>query len=634
MSDRVVAGDLLAGKYRVERVLGSGGLGVVVAARHIQLDVPVALKFMTSELLSDATFAARFQTEARAAAKLRSEHAVRVTDVGTLESGAPYLVMELLEGSDLSAHLSKLGPLPIARGVEFVAQACDVLDEAHRAGIVHGDINPSKLFLTKRTDGTPCIKVLGFGISRVADSAATLHITGPGVLLRSVFYMAPEQMRDPRVDAKGDIWSLGVTLYELLTGRLPFEAKSLFDFSSLVIERAPKSAWRIRPEIPAALEQVVLRCLRKDPSERFASARALATALAAFTPQQEHQTIGLNTPAATKDPSTASSDSAHSFLRAAVDLSEPSQLTVDAAYGRVAPRIPVDRLAGDIVAKRYRLDRELGRGGMGVVWAATHTITQSRVAIKFLKGHGDLRGDLRRRFLLEGRAACEIDHPNIVRVLDVFELEDETPVMVMELLDGETLRDTLEREQRLSLTQATSILIPVVSAVGAGHARGIVHRDLKPENIFLARGPKGERVKVLDFGIAKFLTGEVGALQTDSGTTTGVTLGTLGYMAPEQMDGAKDIDPLADVWSIGVVLYECLAGVRPLQGSRLVEVAIKLATEGIRPLGELVPELPAEAASLVMRMLARERADRPPDLRHVHEVLSRFSDINLSFAPT
>jgi serine/threonine protein kinase len=329
----------------------------------------------------------------------------------------------------------------------------------------------------------------------------------------------------------------------------------------------------------------------------------------------------------------ASSATADSLLREVAAISEPTPSAVERAEGRAARG---ELAPGQVIAKRYRLDQELGRGGMGVVWAATHLVTRRRVAIKFLLGPADPRADLRRRFLREARAASAVDHPNVVEVLDVFELEDETPVIVMELLAGETLRDTLEREKKLPLEQAASILLPVAAAVGSAHALGIVHRDLKPENIFLVRGTRpGETVKVLDFGVAKLLASDGEGPETDAITGTGSVIGTPCYMAPEQTLGEKDIDVRADIWALGVILYECLAGVRPVQGSGIGQVVMKLATEGIAPLDQVVPGLPREATTLVMRMLARERAARPQGVREVQQVLARFaSGASLPFATT
>src|SRR5215510_7676593 len=220
--------------------------------------------------------------------------------------------------------------------------------------------------------------------------------------------------------------------------------------------------------------------------------------------------------------------------------------------------------AGSLIGERYRLERVIGRGGMGVVWAAEDIVTQQRNALKFLKdGVGD--PDAPRRFLREARAASAVRHPNVVRTLDVLELEDGSPVLVMELLEGESLREMLRREQKIPLGELAEILVPVVSAVGTAHALGIVHRDLKPENIFLSRGPAGERVvKILDFGIAK-LTALDGEAMRSTGITTSTVLGTPAYMAPEQVFGESDLDHRADIWALGLLLYQCLSGVLPTE---------------------------------------------------------------------
>ncbi len=278
-------GQVLAGKYRVERVLGTGGMGVVVAARHIQLDAPVALKFMTDEALADHTLVTRFLREARATARLRGEHVIRVSDVGELDSGAPYMVMEHLQGQDLAALLASLGPPPVSSAVDYVVQACEGLDEAHRAGIVHRDIKPSNLFLTRRPNGTPCIKVLDFGISKSVRilHASELHSTSDHAVFGTPLYMAPEQMRAAHdVDARADLWSLGASLYELLTGAVPFPAESIVTLAYRIANEAPRSLRATRPEIPDGLERIVLRCLERDRAHRFPDARSLAIALEAF----------------------------------------------------------------------------------------------------------------------------------------------------------------------------------------------------------------------------------------------------------------------------------------------------------------------------------------------------------------
>ena len=265
---------------------------------------------------------------------------------------------------------------------------------------------------------------------------------------------------------------------------------------------------------------------------------------------------------------------------------------------------------------------------MGEVWAATHQVTRRSVAMKFVKGAAHRRPELRRRFMREARAASAVQHPNVVEVFDVFELDAETPVMVMELLSGETLGRRLARDGQLDLDEALALLLPAVSAVGTAHALGVVHRDMKPENLFLTRSSGSAEpetvVKVLDFGIAKLsseMAGETGV------TETGTTLGTPCYMAPEQAMAERELDHRVDVWAFGVILYETLSGARPIEGDTVGQVVKHLMTTGITPLERVMPGLPPPLTALVARMLSRERARRPEDLREVFEVLRQLTNV-------
>jgi eukaryotic-like serine/threonine-protein kinase len=285
----VKQGDVLAGKYRVEHLLGEGGMGVVVCARHMQLDSLVALKFMLPEAAEDKESVGRFLREARAVARLRGDHVARVTDVGTLDTGAPYLVMEYLDGKDLAASLATDGLPSVPQAAEFIVQACEALEEAHTRGIIHRDIKPSNLFLTKKPNGQPSIKVLDFGISKLSPNGgssaagANMNATSTKAVFGSPLYMAPEQMRSAaKVDARADVWSLGATLYELLAGRVPFVAESLMELCLKVAQEPPDSLREIRPDVPRELEAIVVRCLAKDPAARFASAADLALALTPY----------------------------------------------------------------------------------------------------------------------------------------------------------------------------------------------------------------------------------------------------------------------------------------------------------------------------------------------------------------
>jgi serine/threonine-protein kinase len=275
----VSAGTVLAGKYRVDRFLGQGGMGVVVEARHISLDDRVALKFLLPEYASHPEAAQRFMREARAAVKVKGPHVARVSDVGTLENGAPYMVMEFLEGMDAS-KLIEQEQLSIPEAIDFVVQASDAISEAHSHGIVHRDLKPANLFVTRHKDGSPFIKVLDFGISKTVGDGGVDGLTRTNATMGSALYMSPEQIRQAKsVDHRTDIYALGVTLYELLTRRQPFIADS---FAALCVEIAtgvPIPLRQVRPDIPPELAAAIEKAFARDPAHRYQSIAELVVAL-------------------------------------------------------------------------------------------------------------------------------------------------------------------------------------------------------------------------------------------------------------------------------------------------------------------------------------------------------------------
>lgn len=282
-------GDVLAGKYRVERVLGSGGMGYVVAARHLQLDQLVAMKFLrrNNAELDETEATGRFLREAKAVVRLRDEHVAKVFDVGTLETGEPYIVMEYLDGCDLSALAKQRGQIPVTEAVEYVLQASEALAEAHSLGIVHRDVKLANLFVTRGHAGSPLVKVLDFGISKVnpygGETEAAQEMTRTASMLGSPRFMSPEQMRDPRnVDARSDIWSLGVVLYRLVAGKPPFEAETLGRLLSMVMHENPDPLAAVRGDLPPGFSEVVQHCLEKDPNHRFPNIAELAYSLVPF----------------------------------------------------------------------------------------------------------------------------------------------------------------------------------------------------------------------------------------------------------------------------------------------------------------------------------------------------------------
>jgi eukaryotic-like serine/threonine-protein kinase len=287
MQAPVRVGDIVGDKYRIDEFLGSGSMSVVALAYHLELEQEVAVKFLHAPGIDQEQRAQRFKREARAAARVQSEHVARVLDVGTLPDGCPYIVMERLRGWDLAGELAARGPLPAEEIAGYLLQVCEALAEAHSVGIVHRDLKPENLFLAECPDGTRCVKVLDFGISKsvVGSSLTDLALTRTASFMGSPLYMSPEQMRSSRsVDARADIWSLGTILYEAVSAQVPFSAESIPELCLSVIGDQPRPLREICTDLPPGFETLVERCLEKDRDQRYANVAELAHALAEFAP--------------------------------------------------------------------------------------------------------------------------------------------------------------------------------------------------------------------------------------------------------------------------------------------------------------------------------------------------------------
>jgi serine/threonine-protein kinase len=278
-------GEVLAGKYRIETVLGRGGMGHVFAAMHLELDQVVAIKVMHKDLLADADAVMRFGREAKAAAAMRGNHTARIFDVGKLDSGQPYMVMEHLEGRDLASLVDTGARIELADAFEWIAQACEAVAEAHDLGVVHRDIKPHNLFLTRDRNGRAVIKVLDFGLAKAfapEKVGSMKETTRQGEFLGSPFYVSPEQASGKKVDHRTDVWSLGATLYHLVAGVPPFyAATSNLVCAMLLTEDFPPIITR-RPDAPPALEALLRRCMTRDVNQRLGSVRAMLDELRAL----------------------------------------------------------------------------------------------------------------------------------------------------------------------------------------------------------------------------------------------------------------------------------------------------------------------------------------------------------------
>lgn len=270
-------GSLLLGKYRVESTLGFGGMGLVLRAHNLALDEPVAIKLLREDVQLDPDNITRFLREAQNAVRLKSEHVARVRDVGVFEDGRPYMVMELLDGLDLGKLLVEEDKVERSRAVDLMLQTCDAIAEAHSLGIIHRDIKPTNLFITRRRDGSELLKVLDFGIAK-ANAHVEMSLTQTSSMLGTPAYMSPEQMRSARsVDPRSDIWSLGCVLYELVEGRQPFDADNFAELCVMVAIEDP-APLLVAPE----LAPVIARCLAKSVDGRYQSVAELARDLVPY----------------------------------------------------------------------------------------------------------------------------------------------------------------------------------------------------------------------------------------------------------------------------------------------------------------------------------------------------------------
>ena len=343
----IAIGSVIAGKYRVERVLGSGGMGVVVAASHVGLGQTVAIKFLLPREIGQPALARRLVREARAAAALKGNHVARVYDVDVLPDGTPYLVLEYLEGRTLSSLIAAQGPLSAQTTVDFALQACEALAEAHALGIVHRDLKPANLFLARGPAGRETLRVLDFGISKSVDRGQTepnYTETDSHALVGSPPYVSPEQLMNPRaVDHRTDIWSLGITLYECLSGHPPFRGATLAAlWDAILREPAPRL-----PAVPTGLERAVLRCLEKQPSARFANVQELARELSPFGSQRTRasmEAVEALSMVRVAEPafSPPSADPNATVVEDAAKTEEPTMSSPESKLGsRLPPLVPV-----------------------------------------------------------------------------------------------------------------------------------------------------------------------------------------------------------------------------------------------------------------------------------------------------
>ncbi|HEX4964995.1 MAG TPA: protein kinase [Thermoanaerobaculia bacterium] len=554
-------------RYKVLERLGGGGAGVVYKAEDTRLERLVALKFLSSYRAGNEADQRRFLREARVSSALDHPNICTVYEVDETDDGRLFIAMALCEGETLKRRIER-GELPLAEAVDVAAQIAAGLAAAHAKGIVHRDVKPANVIVAP--DGR--VKIVDFGIAKLPDQS---RLTRDGTAVGTAGYMAPEQIRGDTIDARTDVWALGVVLYEMVTARSPFPAETDHDRIRGILSRDPEPLVALRRDVPQAIDRIVARALAKRPEDRYARMEEMRADLL-------HAAESLGFPGFQDGFDPTIRDIPSGFSR-------PRTATEETGMG----------LAGQIVA-HYRVLELLGGGGMGVVYKAEDLRLNRTVALKFLPPELTRDPEAKARFLQEARSASVLDHPNICTIHEVGETDDGRLYLAMPSYDGETLRKRIERGP-LPIDEATDVAQQIARGLSKAHRHGIVHRDIKPANLIVTSDGV---VKILDFGLAK-LAGSAAL------TRTGSSVGTPAYMSPEQARG-EEVDHRADLWSLGIVLYEMVAGRRPFRGEHEQAVLYSLLNESPRPLHELRPEAPPELERIVAGLLAKDPGDRYP----------------------
>ncbi len=614
-----LVGTVLDGKYDVLSKLGHGGMGSVYRARHRLLDRDVALKVIARSLANDKTFRSRFFREARIAHEFVHPHAVPLRDFGATPDGLFYMTMDYCAGTSLRAVLEQEGALPTPRAVRIVRDILAAVAEAHRKHIVHRDLKPDNIMLEADEPQSLAggfVKVLDFGLAKIAHghgSAERQAAPGePGAgggrpgdqraqkteeislaegarILGTPSYMSPEQACGDEIDGRSDLYAIGIILYQLLMGELPFKAPSSRQVILKQIAEPPPPFAKVRPDLrlPAGLEDVVRKALAKDPADRYRTAEELAAVLLAYeteTPVSAPAVVGV------------------------VGSGSVAGMGSTAGMGSGAGRQPVG--PGSVI-DRYKVLAPIAEGGFGAVWRAEHVLMHRECALKIMKPNLVVDHEFIARFHREAQVAARFKHPNAVEVYDFGQFGENLFFMAMELLRGESLKERLFKVDVLSIKDAVEVLCQILDVLGAAHDAGIVHRDLKPENVMLQTVDGWpNQVKVLDFGVAKMRNPfeEAGNVETLQGSF----FGTPQYSSPEQCRG-EPVDNRSDLYSAGMILYQILSGVLPFEASTPQGFIAHHMVTPILPLRRAAPPdvaIPESLERLLTKALEKRRVDR------------------------
>lgn len=545
--------DSIGERYRVEKELGHGGMATVYLCTDVTSGEQVAVKVLRPELGSIVT-KERFFREIAFTSEFAHPSIPRVIDSGTTDDGIPFYAMDFVRGQSLRERFRFHERFTLEEIARITTAIAEPTSYAHARGIVHRDIKPENILI----DGDR-VFVLDFGVAKAIIRSAGERLTRSGITVGTPAYMSPEQSRgDPDVDYRSDIYSLGCVVYEMIAGTPPFQGATPQLLMANRMSAQPRPLRYFRDGMPEAVEQVVSKAMARFPESRWESVEEFAAA-----------------------------------LKHAVETRSDAE--------NVEPDL-LDRLR-NIFAETYRVEEEMKGGGMSRLFLATDIALNRRVVIKILPP--DLVSPMMlARFKRESEVTARLQHPHVLPVISAG-VRDGLVHYVMPFIDGESLRVRLEREKRLPIADAIRILRETTDALAYAHRQGIIHRDIKPENILIQDG----HAVLADFGIASALSES----DSESGarlTGTGMSLGTVGYMAPEQALGGRNVDGRADIYAVGVVGYEMFAGNPPFAGATDQEILIAHLTREAPRVDTLRPDTPEPAAEAIRRAMAKDPESR------------------------
>lgn len=565
--------------YKVVEKLGEGGMGAVYRAEDTKLRRPVALKCLPFQLASDETAKQRFVHEAQASSALNHPNIATIYYMFE-EDEREFICMEYVEGHTLTELLA-VGPMSIEQAFDVAVQVADGLSEAHKKGIIHRDIKSDNIMVTPRG----LVKIMDFGLAKLKGAS---RLTKTGSTIGTAAYMSPEQAQGLEVDHRADIFSLGVVLYELLAGTLPFGGEHEAAILYSLLNEDPEPIEDLPEALAPIVSTILQQALHKDKNLRYETMELMLDDLKTAQKVLE----GTPTPVTEKEDET------------------PEQVEVS---------LDPEHLVGQTIGN-YQILEEIGRGGMGIVYKALQVSLNREVALKVLPKQYTTDPEFVNRFRQEAKAAASLNHQNIIQIYEIGHYGG-VHYFVMELMEGTSLKSFVEGGTPMPLPQTVDIIWDVSNALDFAHKRGVIHRDIKPHNIMIS---KSGEIKVFDFGIAR-------AADSSGLTTTGTSIGTPQYMSPEQARGEKEIDGRADLYSLGIVFFEMLVGKAPFEGSTAVGTMYRHVNEVPDPPSKLNPDVTDDIDRIVMKALHKEREKRYQtgqeiidDLRHVRQALAQL----------